>query len=348
MAWALQFDGVNDYVSFSSSLARTEVLWELEVKFKYLGVSGGFLPLISDGSFSTYIRMQPNLNLAQNYVRFRVGATNITVALSVSFFDANYHTIKFICGVGGTDIYVDGGFESTIAHTSAIGAMNRIGSVGSQYGYAEIEYAKYYDQSSGNVLIHNWDATASSHAAGTPVLTDTIGGNSATGVNMPTDGSAWLNLGGSGISITGATANSSYSAIDASVDLTGEIQVTGTAPNSSYSAIDSSLNLTPTISVDGETTNSIYSAYSGILEFSGLISIEGDTPNSTYSANDASVILQGQITFSGNTTNYTYNALNGTIILQGPVTINPKNIFRVKRVSNIIRVKRQINTIIVR
>jgi len=49
-------------------------------------------------------------------------------------------------------------------------------------------------------VLHNWNPTASSHAAGTPILTDTIGGNNATGVNMPTDGSAWINLGG-GISI---------------------------------------------------------------------------------------------------------------------------------------------------
>jgi hypothetical protein len=51
-------------------------------------------------------------------------------------------------------------------------------------------------------LNRNYDATASSHSSGTPILSD-ISGNAqdGTGVNMPTDGSAWLDLGGGGISI---------------------------------------------------------------------------------------------------------------------------------------------------
>lgn len=42
------------------------------------------------------------------------------------------------------------------------------------------------------------DATASDHSdtGAQPVLVDTIGNNNATGVNFPTDGSAWVDLGG--------------------------------------------------------------------------------------------------------------------------------------------------------
>jgi hypothetical protein len=43
-----------------------------------------------------------------------------------------------------------------------------------------------------------WDATASDHSntGVQPELLDTVGGNNATGVGFPTDGSAWVDLGG--------------------------------------------------------------------------------------------------------------------------------------------------------
>jgi|GEM_PF-1994371 len=63
----------------------------------------------------------------------------------------------------------------------------------------------------------NWDATASSHAAGELTLIDTVGGNDATGVNFPTDGSAWVDLGGN-------TETYSFSAtINATPELSGSL-----------------------------------------------------------------------------------------------------------------------------
>lgn len=52
--------------------------------------------------------------------------------------------------------------------------------------------------------INLWDATASDHSntGVQPALLDTVGGNNATGVGFPTDGSAWVDLGGDVSSLT--------------------------------------------------------------------------------------------------------------------------------------------------
>jgi len=63
-----------------------------------------------------------------------------------------------------------------------------------------------WDSPLGGTLIHNHDATASDHSAGgQPVLTDTIGGNNATGSGFIEDGSAWVDLGGGAVTADLAT-----------------------------------------------------------------------------------------------------------------------------------------------
>jgi hypothetical protein len=64
-----------------------------------------------------------------------------------------------------------------------------------QYSNIDIYYAEFTDDLTSSNSRY-YDATASSHTAGTPILSETLNGNDATGVNMPTDGSAWLDLGG--------------------------------------------------------------------------------------------------------------------------------------------------------
>lgn len=108
-------------------------------------------------------------------------------------------------GVGTRPInaYVDNVFLTTInkAPISLSGDFLTVG-VGQFNGFSEVdvEYIEWQDLSnpSNNSL---WDATSSNHGTGTPILSDTISSNDATGVNMPTDGSAWLDLGGSSIPV---------------------------------------------------------------------------------------------------------------------------------------------------
>lgn len=184
--------------------------------------------------------------------------------------------------------------------------------------------------------------------------------------------SAWVDSGGGGITVTGATANYNYTGIDGSIDLTGEIIVTGSTANYNYTGITGSIDLTGEVIVTGATANYNYSGiagtveigaeiivvgqtanynYAGIdgeVELTALITVIGQTANYDYAGIDADVIIQGAIVVTGNTANYDYTGVNATIKLQGPIVVNPRNIIMVKRKSNIVRVKRNSNTIQVR
>lgn len=61
----------------------------------------------------------------------------------------------------------------------------------------ELQYLKIQSPT----VDHYLDATSSDHSNTglQPVLVDTIGTNDATGLNFPTDGSAWVDLGGGGV-----------------------------------------------------------------------------------------------------------------------------------------------------
>lgn len=60
---------------------------------------------------------------------------------------------------------------------------------------------KVYSDLAKTNLIRNWSPDDSDRGPGTPVLVETITGNDATGVNMPTDGSAWQSGGGGSVVI---------------------------------------------------------------------------------------------------------------------------------------------------
>ena len=160
--------------------------------------------------------------------------------------------------------------------------------------------------------------------------------------------SEYVLVGGGGISVTGSTPALSYSAINSSINLTGEVAISGTTTNYFYSSVNSSVSLVPSIDIIGNTTSYYYDSVNISIDLIGLISVVGLSTNYSYSAASASIALQGSISFTTSSTNYAYNALNGTIILKGPVVLNPKNLIRVSRENNTIRVKRNNNIVRVR
>jgi len=58
-----------------------------------------------------------------------------------------------------------------------------------------------------DVLVRSYDFDGSSHGTGVVTVIDTVGANNATGVNMPTDGSAWVDLGGSSGTVQSVTTS---------------------------------------------------------------------------------------------------------------------------------------------
>jgi hypothetical protein len=69
------------------------------------------------------------------------------------------------------------------------GARNSTSGVYEQFSPVQISNITYEVNS---VVSNSWDAALSSHSTGTPTLIDTVSANNATGVNMPTDSSAWI------------------------------------------------------------------------------------------------------------------------------------------------------------
>ena len=105
-----------------------------------------------------------------------------------------------------------------------------------------------------------------------------------------------------GINVTGATPNYSYTAVNSTVDLTGEITVTGATPNYSYTTVNATVDLTGTISVTGATPSYSYTPVNANVLLQGAISVTGQTPSYSYTAVNANVQVGGVVlstSFSG-------------------------------------------------
>jgi len=128
---------------------------------------------------------------------------------------------------------------------------------------------------------HNWDATASDHSAGSqPILTDTIGGNDATGVNFPTDGSAWVDLGGGGYTL--AIDGGVYSYSGSPVNLLHNRTLSTDGGSYSYSGAALSLLYNRSLAIDGGVYS--YSGQSIPLLHNRILSTDGGVYSYTGSA----------------------------------------------------------------
>ena len=291
MAYALQFDGVNDYVLLDSQISNPIPIG------KKLTISGVW---------------------ENNGLNFQMFIDTYSPRDFFSFTSA-------------------GALVCRINESSASTSNNTISS-GDSF-IVEIERTSTdYDISLNNVL----ELSISQGATNLDPL---------TGFSDPDNFgtlSEYVLVGSSGISVTGSTPALSYSAINSSINLTGEVAISGTTTNYFYSSVNSSVSLVPSIDIIGNTTSYYYDSVNISIDLIGLISVVGLSTNYSYSAASASIALQGSISFTASSTNYAYNALNGTIILKGPVVLNPKNLIRVSRENNTIRVKRNNNIVRVR
>ena len=244
MAWALLFDGVNDYVQTGTPL-NLAVGDTLTVKAKA-------------NSGSNYSLVGVELNTT-NMIELRPEGVKIRLDSSLSYILSGGGYIKPPIGVYfvveleriSSSLYecrLDGVVIGQIA--SSLGfIINIFGAIRKIYSFdGEIEYVK-------NGTVSYWDAAASNHGAGTPILIDTVGGNNATGVNMPTDGSAWLDLGGSGVTVTATETLNSF--IDSSaINIDYNVSAIITEVLQPFS--DSSLvTVTPKVSITATVTETL-------------------------------------------------------------------------------------------
>lgn len=251
MAWVVEADGVND--EMQSATLGNLVSSKLRVVSEHVTWSNtGYLwsqaaPSASSREFGLFIQ-------SNNFTLYAGGAT--TLLASAITFPASDVTLDLTVDyVANTAILIVDGVTafsgSVSANTSRVNgtlfrAFAREGGFfapsGTRIGNTEI----YID----DVLVRDYDFDGSSHGPGT-VTVDEAGGDDWTGVNMPTDGSAWIDLGGV-ISITVTEVLSLFS--DSSViDIETNVSLDVTETLSPFS--DSSiLNITPEVSVDASVT----------------------------------------------------------------------------------------------
>ena len=209
MAWALQFDGVNDEAQFATPNSYHQNLTQYRFYAECIRDNSSSAYFVGRGGASS--GFESSIRLLDTSVRVRYGGTSVTFSgLSVPI-SASVLTVEITRNGNTHELFINGISQGTVSNSAtSTSTVLTIGRAGSDFSQFDLLLMELYDSPSGGALISAYDATASSHASGTPVLTDTgTAGNDATGVNMPTDGSAWVNLGGSGISVT-ALLNSNY------------------------------------------------------------------------------------------------------------------------------------------
>lgn len=275
MAWALQFSGAQ-YLDLSSDLVFSGD-FSLSIRFKTPPAMATEVLIGRDSSSSDFIAFFSNgtieLKLGGEVMSPRVSGLSADTFYTVGVSRSG-GLITFDIPDVGTENY-----NSTNNFT-----LNRIGSFNSSSlrFKGQIEYI----ESTG---IINLDATSSSHGTGQPVLTDTIGTNDATGVNFPTDGSAWVDLGGGSTSIDATAtetfnsftdssssnigANVSLSATEvlssfqdsANTDISYNISVTTTETLSSFE--DTSIT---SVVTQGEISSSVTEVFSSFHDSSAI------------------------------------------------------------------------------
>ena len=322
MAWALQFDGVNDRATATTVPSIPNgFVFKARVRLNSAPV----------GNFNTYISIGPSneeasFGFTQSGV-FRFVLRNTSINTTQAWNIGQWYELEISQPSGGGFRVIDAKIDGLV-----VGSQNKpspdLTGAGFVFGESssqvsaniDIEWVEYTELASGAGNAY-WDATSSSHAAGTPILTDTIGGNDATGVNMPTNGSAWINLGGGGISVTGDTAAFDFTALAGTVDLAGEILVTGSTASFDYTAINGGVEFTGEISVTGETASFDYIALPGTIDLTGEIIVTGSTASFDYTGENGVIELGAVINVVGQTANFDVNGVNAEVLLTGEITI---------------------------
>jgi hypothetical protein len=200
MSYGLKFDGQNDYTT-ADPWNPTALGFSFGVEF----IAGDLTQNILDGTYNKgiYIRVASNtLYMWYNGSPMYAGAPS-----KVFVSGTTYKLEGFVYANGSAAIFIDDVEVASVTSGMSLGSASTALTIG-KTTFAPNNYSDFTvlsawvtdDTTPSNSRYY--DPTASSHAAGATALVDTIGGKDSTGVNMPTDGSAWVNLGGGASNLT--------------------------------------------------------------------------------------------------------------------------------------------------
>ncbi len=189
MAWALQFDGVNDYVD-TVGFSSQPTTFDLECDFETDSMSRQAIVHGEGGGHIEWQRVSGQITAFANFGSW--------VGLSASGYTApGRHKVRLVYDGATFALYVDDVLKDSVSRTGAVGFYYQyvIGKHASSANY-HFSGKIFNTKIATNYLSVNLDPNTSNHGTGQPVLTDTIGGNNAQGVNFIENGDAWVNSGG--------------------------------------------------------------------------------------------------------------------------------------------------------
>jgi hypothetical protein len=198
MAYYLQFDGVDDYVSIPDP-NRLDSTWELEIVFADISGrnSGTYSLLKYSGNTGTVLNVQdggglsnPSLNITYrvdyNYVSFGAVLTGqqrdigdgIINKLNIIYDGTTYHAS------------INGNTPTSV--TQANEGFRIFDYLGDASVRSTFYSLKYWSDNTRTTLVHEYDPAATNGTG--LVLTDTVGTNNGTLVNFPVDNSQWQSI----------------------------------------------------------------------------------------------------------------------------------------------------------
>ena len=218
MAYYLQFDGVDDRVTFNSPLdilTRTSYRLEFSIaspagmaNFQTIMVLGniandqGSVLLNSGGGSGGIVD-----------VRYTTGASRARWIISNQFtvlFDGNPHDLILQRDGNNHELFIDGVSYGT-ATSSFVGSSTTTSGI-SRSGRSAFDFynIRGFNAPSGGIELYNYNKQTLSGSNDT-TLPDTVGGNDGTLVNFPTDNSQWVFFSGGGATYTITLDSCSYS-----------------------------------------------------------------------------------------------------------------------------------------
>ena len=194
MSFALNFEGVNDYCTTNSTIAiPASTPFVIEYLFSFTDDFGrpfGSTLGANNSSRTLHFFSTDTIRLTDS--------SGMDADFLASYTKTNYNKFRWVRnGSSVLELFLNDVSIGTQAGFTGSINIDLLGRSTGATSYTSESSLQYLLIDVNAIPLINLDATSSNHGSGTPLLVDIVGTNDATGVNMPTDGSAWLNLGGS-------------------------------------------------------------------------------------------------------------------------------------------------------
>ena len=293
MAFYLQFDGVDDRVTFNSPLdilTRTSYRLEFSIaspagmaNFQTIMVLGniandqGSVLLNSGGGSGGIVD-----------VRYTTGASRARWIISNQFtvlFDGNPHDLILQRDGNNHELFIDGVSYGT-ATSSFVGSSTTTSGI-SRSGRSAFDFynIRGFNAPSGGIELFNYNKQTLSGSNDT-TLPDTVGGNDGTLVNFPTDNSQWVFFSGGGATYTITLDSGSYSLSGQDVALLSNKLISFESGAYTYDGQD--VDLFASRSINLESGNYAYNGQDVNLLANKSISLE--PANYTYTGQDITLV----------------------------------------------------------